>query len=145
MKTSLVQHAKKEYRCKDCLRVIRIGELYYNRYRDRTIYCMECYEPRRQNWFKHRDTSSQEQAVLETLSRGSITARELHSEFGMSYVSLTRKLKMKGYPIGKRKESGRTTYYLVRRECSCQSCGRLFFFVPMDGESEPTLCERCSP
>jgi hypothetical protein len=146
--TSLVSTARQEYRCKDCLRVIQIGELYYRRDKDETIYCMECYEPRRDRWLRQHDARDRKLSLLRDLRARSWTAGELISRYGSSYSRWIRDLKMAGEPIWRTRIGGEVVYHfqadeLPENERKCKGCGRLVVARPEIITARRDLCPDC--
>jgi hypothetical protein len=101
-----------EYQCQDCAGVIHVGDTYYNRNKDYTILCMECYRKRNELWRRKRDTSAREQSLLEDLRKRPRTALELQTKYGTGYTRLLRKLRLNGYPVGRRRDGMAVHYYL---------------------------------
>jgi len=118
---SQIHLIRKERRCDECFRVIQVGETAYIRYHRRypAVYCMECYEKRREKWESARDTSEKEELLLALLSEGPVLAKDLAEVLGSNYLSIVRKLGLKGYLIkrGETKDSvtkKRYVYYYLQ-------------------------------
>jgi len=140
------RHASVEYKCHDCSDVIRVGDLYYNRRTDFTILCIPCYEARNKRWRQLRDTSDNARSMLRDLRRAEQTSRELQERYGTRYISLLRKLTMKGHPIWKTSTHGQVTYRLEEDNHSttrCRFCGRFFSAAPDTMAVRGKLCPDC--
>ncbi len=96
---------------------IHVGDVYFNRRTDFTILCMPCWEARQARWREMRDTSEREHSLLEDIRDQPRSARELQEKYGALYVRLFRKLRMKGYPVG-RHRVGSSVYYFVEEDSS---------------------------
>ncbi len=108
-------HARKEYECHDCSAPILPGEMYFHRYSDFTILCMACKRARSERWRKLRDTSEKEERLFADLRRQPQGAGYLNEKYGRLYISLIRKLKMKGATIW-RKRVGMRIYYRLEED-----------------------------
>ena len=88
-----------------------MGELYYHRSKDMTIYCMPCYEPRRRQWLEARDSGSRRAALLGDLKRRKWSARELQRKYGPSYIKWIRMLRAEGQPIWRVRKGMSVLYF----------------------------------
>ena len=141
-----VRHASTEYQCHDCSTVIRAGDLYYNRHTDFTILCMKCYEARNQRWRKLRDSSEKEREMLTDLRLHEREAHDLQDKYGTRYISLLRKLRMKGHAIWRTRLHGHVIYHIEETQepgVRCQDCGRLFTAPPDTITAKRRLCPDC--
>lgn len=84
--------------------------------------------------------------MLSDLRGGVQTARELQNAYGPSYISLLRKLKMKGHPIWKTARHGEVLYRLDEEGypiLKCRLCGRLSRAAPSSLTAKHGLCADC--
>ena len=112
MSDDVIRHAKRDYVCHDCSRTIHARDLYFNRYKDFTVLCMECYSNRRERWKALRDMSGRRKQLLDDLRDRPWAAADLHEKYGSAYIKLVRSLQMSGFPVG-RHRVGPSVYYFL--------------------------------
>lgn len=141
-------HASRDYRCHDCSRTIRRGELYFNRHTDFTVLCISCLEIRKERWAKLRDTEPIKQRILDDLrSKGPMSSQDLREKYGTSFLSWIRQLKAAGYPIMRSRAPSNHYVYYLETEAQlrqCDDCGRTYW-AAFVGEPPrlQRLCDAC--